>query len=224
MPPAKSRPWDEGLDNFGENLVRLGTALKAISEPPAGTASDYGFWSTVGSTSAGFLVAFRQALPVLTRGERSFLQLVPTSEAAELYSHPREDSPQHAHTLLHEGVLACHEILSLLERINQTTGASPSGLREAMQTLIAELAESANAAGWEVRNVCHEFAAEVKLAGAEPANLEDLGPGAVGLIHDMAAAAHRLRRERRQWFRIEQRLKLTTESPTGAAGSRAPSS
>jgi hypothetical protein len=221
MPPAKARPWNEGLDNFGENLIRLGAGLKSIEESPSATGSDANFAAAIAQAAGGFRLAFRQALPVLTRGERAFLQLVPISEGAELSVHPREDSPQHAHTLVHESVLACVEVLSLLERIEYASTAQPGGARQVLQGSLSALAESTTTTGWEIRTICHEYASEVKLSGADPANLEDLGPGAVGLIHDMAVAAHRLRTVRREWYRVEQRLAAAVgapRSPEGAAG------
>lgn len=213
MPAAKPRPWNEGLDNLGENLLRFGAALKTIEESPAAMATDASFAASIGQSSAGFRLAFRQVLPVLVRGESSFLELVPMGTTTELFSHSREDSPQHAHTLLHESVLACHEMLSLLERIDRTSDTQPGGTRQVLQGSLALLSESTTGVGWELRTICHEYSSEVKLLGVEPSNLEDLGPGAIGLIHDMALAAHHLRDARRAWFRIEQRL-------TAAAGPR----
>jgi hypothetical protein len=215
VPPTKARPWNEGLDNFGENLIRLGASLKAIQDSPSATGSDANFAAAVAQAATGFRLAFRQALPVLTRGERAFLQLVPTSEGMELSTHPREDSPQHAHTLVHEGVLACVEVLSLLERIDSASTTQPGGTRQVLQSALNPLSESTTSAGWEIRTICHEFASEVKLSGLEPANLEDLGPGAVGLIHDMAVAAHHLRTARREWYRVEQRLAAAVGARTG---------
>jgi hypothetical protein len=221
LPTAKARPWNEGLDNFGENLIRLGSGLRAIQESPSATGSDANFAAAVAQVATGFRLAFRQALPVLTRGEQAFLQLVPISEGTELSVHPREDSPQHAHTLVHEGVLACVEVLSLLGRIDSVSSTQPGSARQVLQGSLAALAESTTAAGWEIRTICHEFASEVKLSGADPANLEDLGPGAVGLIHDMAVAAHHLRAVRREWYRVEQRLAgavAASRVPDGAGG------
>jgi hypothetical protein len=206
VPASKSRPWNDGLDNLGENLVRFGGALKTIGGSPASLATDASFATSIGQASTGFRVAFRQVLPVLARGETSFLQLVPAATATELSTHSREDSPLHAHTLLHEGVLACQEMVSLLERIDRTSNSQPGGTRRVLQGSLEELAESTTAIGWELRTICHEYVTEVKLAGIEPSDLEDLGPGSIGLIHDMAVAAHHLRGVRRAWFRIEQRL------------------
>jgi hypothetical protein len=222
MPPVKARPWNEGLDNFGENLIRLGAGLKSIQESPSATGSDANFAAAVAQAATGFRLAFRQALPVLTRGERAFLQLVPISEGTELTAHPREDSPQHAHTLVHEGVLACVEVLSLLERIDYASTTQPGSARQVLQGSLAALAESTTAVGWEIRTICHEFASEVKLSGVDPANLEDLGPGAVGLIHDMAVAAHHLRAVRREWYRVDQRLvAAVASSPVSEGAGRA---
>ncbi|MGD0250233.1 MAG: hypothetical protein ABSB97_05030 [Thermoplasmata archaeon] len=180
-------------------------------------ATDASFAASIGQASTGFRLAFRQALPVLVRGEASFLRLFPTGTTTELSSHSREDSPQHAHTLVHEGVLACQEMLNLLERIDRTSDIQPGGTRRVLQGSLATLSESTASVGWELRTICHEYTSELKLSGIEPSDLEDLGPGAVGLIHEMAVAAHHLRGERRAWFRIEQRL--ATAAGTGSPGS-----
>jgi hypothetical protein len=196
--------------------------LKSIQESPSATGSDANFAAATAQAATGFRLAFRQALPVLIRGERAFQQLVPASDGSELTAHTREDSPQHAHTLVHEGVLACGEVLSLLEQIDSASTLQPAGARQVLQGSLVKLAESTSSAGWEIRTVCHEFASEVKLSGLDPANLEDLGPGAVGLIHDMAVAAHHLRTARREWYQVEQRLAAavgirTGQSTAGAA-------
>jgi hypothetical protein len=220
VPAAKPRPWNEGMDNLGENLVRLGTALKAIEGSPSTSSTDASFAASMEQVVTGYRVAFRQTLPVLVRSERSFLHLVPASLAAELSTHPREDSPQHAHTFLHEGILACQEIASLLDRVDRSCQAQPGDTRLVLQSSLAPLSDSTASVGWEIRTICHEYESEVQLAGIEPEALDDFGAGSVGMIHDLAAAAHHLRSARREWFRVEQRLAAAVggrEGPMDAA-------
>jgi hypothetical protein len=219
MPPPKTRPWNEVLDNLGENLVRLGGSFKAIEDSPAAMATDASFAGSIGQAATSFQMAFRQVLPALVRSETSFLELVPTSAANELSAHPREDSPQHAHTLLHEGVLACQEVLTLLGRVDRTNSSQPGSTRQVLQGQLAGLAETTSSTGWELRTICHEYLTEVKLSGVEPSSLDDLGPGSIGLVHDMAVAAHNLRNARRFWFRVEQRLAQSSTAVTPTPGS-----
>ncbi len=215
MPPSKPRTWSDGLDNLGENFIRLGTALKAIESAPESTETDTAFAGAVGQLADRFGVAFRQAQPVLVASERSFLDLVPSGEAARLPLAVGEEHPEHARTLVHEGILAAREIVSLLDRVLSAGTENPAVTRQLLEGSLRSLAESSSTVGWELKAVCHEYLSEEELAGGPPATIEGLGPGSVGLIHEMASAARRVRSARREWYRVYHRL-------TAATGDRRP--
>ncbi len=209
MPP-KARTWTDGLDNLGENLIRLSSALKTLETTPTTLSSDTAFASAIGQAAAGYARAFRQTRPVLVAVEKPFLGLVPSGPDDDLPEGADAEDLQQAHTLLHEGILASQEIVSLLERAQRASETAPAATRQILEPALAGLADSTGGAGWELRTVCHEYQAEVRLYGTPPTRLGDIGPGARGLLRDMAGAARRLRAARREWFRIDQRLAAAT--------------
>ena len=210
MSSARSRTWTDGLDNLGENLIRLSTALKSVEESAGSSATDASYVAGTGQLGERFGLAFRQAHPVLVSGEKAFLDLVPSGPAASLPSPTGDENPQQAHTLVHEAILASQEIVSLLERMARAGALDAAITRKILQSSLHQFAETTASVGWELKAVCHEYLAEVSLLGGAPATIEDLGPGAAGIVNDMAGAARRLRAARREWFRTDHRLAAAT--------------
>lgn len=209
MPP-KTRTWIEGLDNFGENLIRLGAALKGLEESPGTVSTDEGFRSAIGRLASSFGLAFRQAHPVLAVGEATFLALVPSDATGSLPNLAGREDPQQAHTLVHEAILGSRGTVILLDRIARAAQANPAATRQVVQPSLQALAETTTGVGWELRAVCHEFRSEVDIVGKSLMTIKDLGPGLRGLVHDMASAARQLRAARRGWFIVDQRLAAST--------------
>jgi hypothetical protein len=208
MPPAKAQSWNEVLDNLGENLIRLGTSLSSLAETPSAQASETVFAQALGTTASGFRVAFRQARPALAAGEKVFLQLAHASTEELLSSHSVGESSQvaRAHTLVHEGVLVCQEMVVALNQVEHAAQTHPKGVRRTFAPSLRVLAETTASAGWEVRTVCHEYAAEVRLSETKPAGVRELALASMGLLLDMTAAASSLRSARREWFRVGEQL------------------
>lgn len=208
MPPAKGRSWDDVLDNLGENLIRLGTSLSALSEAPVAPSSDGAFAQSMEQIASGFRLAFRQARPILTTGEKGYVSLVRASLEELEATQVAGDASQlaRAHTLVHEGVLVCQEMVTLLNSVEHGAQTDPERTRRTFQPSLRHLAETTASAGWELRTVCHEYAAEVHLTEANGLTVKELVPASMGLLHDMAIAAHSLRVARREWFRVGQRL------------------
>ncbi len=206
MPAPKARTWVDGLDNLGENLIRLATGFEGLDRSAAAVPDDVQFARSLSEIASGFRVAFRQAQPVLLNEEANFLSLVPAAPETSLAAAAPGDDVRRAHTLVHEGVLAAHGMLSLLDGFLRSGSSQPAALRRTIQPALRSLAESSSVVGWELRAVCHEYRTEVRLAGESPETLTDLTPGWVGLIHDMSATARRLRLSRREWFRTNRQL------------------
>ena len=206
MAAPRTRTWTEGLENLGENLMRLSSAVQPLRVSLESPAPDAQSGPSISQLAGAYAKAFRMAPPVLRSGEAAFLALVPAELPNLAYAAPGEVPPQQAHTLIHEAILGAQEMVSLLDRLAESEGADPTGTLTALRGLLPSLAESAAAVGWELKAVCHEFESEVKLAGGSPASLPELGPGAVGLITDLAQAARNLRVARREWYRLEQQL------------------
>lgn len=225
MAPARARTWVDGLDNLGENLIRLATSVRTIEDTPAALASDAAFAVSMGQMVSGFETAFRQAVPVLVGDEKSFLRLIPMGMASGAGSGDDSASPRQAQTLVHEGILGCQEIASLLGRVAGAAEADPAVTRQILQAALRQLSDSTAATGWDLRAVCHEYQSEVRLSGSVPMVLADLGPGAHSLMNDMARAATKMRGARREWYRLNQRLAaaigLGPTLPPPGRGSRA---
>ena len=216
MPTPPVRSWPEGLENFGENLIRLGSAVKSLEESWAAPGADSEFDSSTAQLASAYARAFRMAQPVLLTGEQSFLALVPAELPTPLSPTDSETNLRQAHTVVHEAILGAQEIVALMDRLTEAETNDPSGTREILHGHLGTLSDSTTAVGWELKSVCHEFRSEVALAGAPPTSLFDFGPGAVGLVVDMARAANHLRRARREWFRLEQRLRSAQGAATDA--------
>lgn len=208
MPPVRTRSWNAVLDNLGENLIRLGTSLAALSENPTAPTNDATFAQAMEKAATGFRLAFRQARPALAAGQNAFLQLSRASIEELAASHTISSTEEigRAHTLVHEGVLVCQEMVALLNLIEQGSQTDPDRTRRAFSPSLLHLAEVTASSGWDLRGVCHEYEAEVRLAESSGATVKDLVPASMGLLHEMANAAEGLRQARREWFRVGQRL------------------
>lgn len=204
----------DGLDNLGENLIRLATSLKTLEESPVTTTSDFAFAEATGKLAEAYDRAFRQTHPVLVSSEDVFIELVADTESQSWVPGLSEERPHQAGSLVHEAILSSQEIVSLLARIAQAGRIHASMTRRLLEPSLPPFTESASVIGWELKGICHEYRAEVKLLGHAPASLKDLGAGARALATDMVDAASRLRSARREWFRIDHRL----AAATGAAG------
>ncbi len=219
MPTPPARSWPEGLENFGENLIRLGSAVKALEESWTAPGTDSEFDASTAQLASAYARAFRMAQPVLLTGEESFLALVPPEPPASLSPSDPETHLRQAHTVVHEAILGAQEIVTLMDRLAESETTDASGTRQVLHGHLGTLSESTTAVGWELKALCHEYQNEVTLAGAPPTSLLDFGPGAVGLVADMARAANHLRRARREWYRLEQRLGSARGAAAGAGRS-----
>lgn len=216
MSTPSTRSWLEGLENLGENLIRLGSAVKSLEESGGAPGADSGFGSSTAQLASAYARAFRMAQPVLLTGEESFLALVPAELPAPFAPAGPEVNPQQAHTVVHEAILGAQEIVALMDRLAQAETSDPAGTRQILHGHLGPLADSTTAVGWELKAVCHEYRNEVTLAGAPPKSLLELRPGAIGLVADLARAAHHLRRARREWYRLEQRIGTARGTATAA--------
>lgn len=221
---ATSRSWNDALDNLGENLVRLGSSLRAYEERPGGLSSDEEIVTTVDPLAVRFSAAFRQARPILEYTERYFLRLEPSGPEGGTPPSSKEHSLRDADTLVHEAILSTQEIISLLERVVEASQVDAAKTRRILQPTLRQLSDSFVDVGWELRIVCHEFSSEVGLTASPPARLDELGAGAAVLIRDMASVARQLRSSRKLWFRIERRLSAILTGPpvSGRPGSGGP--
>lgn len=219
---ATSRSWNEALDNLGENLVRLGSSLRAHEDKPGGLSSDEEIVTTLGPLAAKFAAAFRQAQPILEYTERFFLRLEPSGPGTKPPTADTETLLRDADTLVHEAILSAREIVSFLDRLVEVSRVDAGRTRRILQPILHQFSDSVVNVGWELRTVCHEFSSEVNLTGSPPAHLEELGVGATVLTRDMVSTARQLRSSRKLWFRTEQRLAAIPVSvPAGGrAGSR----
>lgn len=206
----------DGLENLGENLVRLATSLKTMEATLPAHPSDFGFGEAMAKLAEAFGTAFRQAHPVLLSSEEAFVELVAGSEPQDWTNDVGEEHLREAGALVHEGILCSQEIVLLLARIASAGRVNAPMTRQVLQPSLSGFAESTSVIGWELKGISHEFQAEVKLLGRAPRNLKDLGTGSRALAADMANAAGRLRLARREWFRIDHRLASATGA--GAAG------
>jgi hypothetical protein len=208
LAPQKPRTWNEVLDNLGENLIRLGTSLSALADNPSTATDDAAFAQGMEGIASGFRLAFRQARSAMVSGEKVFLQLVRASTeelvASQATADPAEIGP--AQTLVHEGVLVCQEMVTLLNEIEHGAQTDPGRTRQTFAPSLGQLAESTASAGWELRAVAHEYVAEVHLAETTGVTQKELVPASMGLLHDMTATARSLRGARKEWFRVGQRL------------------
>lgn len=198
--------------------MRLATSLKTLEETPSAVSNDLAFAGVIGKLAEAFGRAFRQAHPVLVASEGAFVALVAEEGPKEGVMAPSEETSRQAGALVHEAVLCSQEIASLLGRFLRAGRINPPMARRLLEPSLPPFAESLSAIGWELKGICHEYLAEVKLLGQEPTHLRDLPTGARALTHDMADVAGKLRAARKDWFRIDHRL----ASATGAVAGEAP--
>jgi len=217
MPPVRSRTWDDVLDNLGENLVRLGTSLSFLADSAVSSAAEGTYAQSMEQIATGFRLAFRQARPALAAGESSFRQLTRASveEFSTGQSVATSDALGRAHTLVHEGILVCQEMVTLLNLIEQGAQTEPEKTRQTFVSAARRLAEVTATAGWELRTVCHEYDAEVRLSETAAKNSRELVLASMGLLQDMANAAQSLRAARREWYRLGQRLSAVLGADVG---------
>jgi hypothetical protein len=219
--PPKSRAWNDVLDNLGENLIRLGTSLSVLSETPSAATHDAAFIQSMGQIATGFRLAFRQARPALAAGEPGFREAIHSTvpSPAPASGGHSVDPAGRAETLVHEGILVCQDMVTLLNLIEQGSGTDPDRTRQTFVPALRRLAETTAAAGWELRTICHEYESEVHLSESLGTERKGAPPVSLGLLYDLAGAAQSLRLARREWFRAGQRLAtiLGTEAPRAAA-------
>ncbi len=212
MSTPKTRTWVDGLENLGENLVRMAISLKGLEEAAPAASSDITFEGAVTKLAEAFGLAFRQAHPVLVSGENAFVQLVAEGELKSLASDLREKHPHRAGTLVHEAILCSQEMVSLMARIAQAGRANAPRTREVLQPSLPKFADSASVIGWELKSICHEFRAEVKLLGRAPTSFRDFGAGTGALVGDMMEIARKLRSARKDWFRMDHQLRAAMDA------------
>ena len=213
MPAQKRREWDEVLDNLGENLIRVGTALKGLADPSAAKSDDAQYHQIVQGISSAFELAFKQAEPALLSNEGDFAVLLQTSGGSDLRIVAAEGQSPHtyAFTLLREGRLACREARALLQDLVHSSELNPGVARAYLQPLLQSIPLSTEAVGWELRAVCNEYESEIELGRPERSRAKEAVPISIGLVRDMAAAAGRLRAVRKEWFRLREGLVRTVE-------------
>jgi hypothetical protein len=225
VPLAKNRSWNDVLDNLGENLVRLGTSLTALSENSSAPPNDVAFSQSMERIATGFRLAFRQARPALDASEKPFRQLTRASIEELVATQGAAGAEQigRAHTLVHEGILVCHEMVTLLNLIEHASQTDPEKTRRTFTPSLRHLAETTASSGWELRTICHEFESERGLAPRDGAATKGaIEPVSMGLLHDMAIGAHGLRVARREWFRAGQRLAVTLGTELSHAAAAGP--
>jgi len=213
MPGQKRREWDEVLDNLGENLIRVGTALKGLAEPSAAKSDDAQYYEIVQGIASAFEVAFKQAEPALQSNEGDFAVLLQASGGSDLrLSTPDDHSPHtYAFSLLREGRLACREARALLEDLVHSAEMNVGVTRAYLQPLLQSIPQATETVGWELRAVCNEYDSEIDLGRPERSRQKEPVPISIGLVRDMAAAANRLRAVRKEWFRLREGLVRTVE-------------
>lgn len=207
MTPATSPTWTDSLDNFGENLIRFSTSLKALEDPPAGGEADDDLVRQARDVAEAFVPAFRATPGLLVASEPTFLTLLDVAISDADRAGKVETNPIRADSLVHEAILGSQELTALLERIAVSELRDPSIIAQIIEPAFHDLVDSTATVGWELKALCHDYRAEVKLAGVTPTRLEELGHGTRPLVHDMAALARQLRRTRQFWYRLGYRLK-----------------
>jgi hypothetical protein len=225
VPVQKRREWDEVLDNLGENLIRVGTALKGLAEPSAVKSDDGHYQEIVQGIASAFEIAFKQAEPALQSNEGDFAILLQASGASDPGHSAGAEQPPHpyAFSLLREGRLVCREARALLQDLVHSAEMNAQLMRAYLQPMLQSVPLSTESVGWELRAVCNEFDSEIELGTPERARPKETVPISIGLVRDMAAAASRLRTVRKEWFRLREGLVRAVErsqaepAPSGAA-------
>jgi len=220
MPAQKRREWDEVLDNLGENLIRVGTALRGLVEPSAVKSDDAQYYGIVQGIASAFELAFKQAEPALLSNEGDFAVLLQASGGSDLQLSVADDHSPHtyAFTLLREGRLACREVRALLQDLVHSAEMNAAVTRAYLQPLLQSVPQSTEAVGWELRAVCNEYDSEVELGRPERSRQKEAVPISIGLVRDMAAASNRLRTVRKEWFRLREGLVRTVERAKPESG------
>lgn len=219
MPQQRTRTWVDGLENLGENLIRLATSLKTLEGAGEAASSDFGFAEAMAQLGETYGLAFGQAHPLLVSTEEAFVEMVAEDENPQWESEVSDDRSHQAAALVHEAILSSSEIVSLLARVAQAARVSASMTRQVLRPTLPAFTESASVVGWELKRICHEFQSEMKLLGHAPRSLADLGPGTRALALDMVEGANKLRVARREWFMIDHRLASATGAGVGGAPS-----
>jgi hypothetical protein len=213
VPSQKQREWNEVLDNLGENLIRVGTALKGLAEPSAAKSDDAHYYEIVQGIASAFELAFKQAEPALHSTEGDFAVLLQTSGGSNLQiTGPDDHSPYaYASTLLREGRLACREARALLEDLVHSAELNAGATRTFLQPVLQSVPQNTESVGWELRAVCNEYDSEIDMGKPDRSRPKEAIPLSIGLVRDMAAAANRLRAVRKDWFRLREGLVRTVE-------------
>jgi hypothetical protein len=220
VPAQKQREWDEVLDNLGENLIRVGTALKGLAEPSAAKADEAHYYETVQGIASAFELAFKQAEPALHSNEGDFAVLLQASGGSDLQVTGADDRNPFAFasTLLREGRLACREARALLEDLVHSAELNPGVTRAFLQPVLQSIPQTTESVGWELRAVCNEYDSELDMGKPERSRPKQAVPLSIGLVRDMASAANRLRAVRKEWFRLREGLVRTVERSKPESG------
>jgi hypothetical protein len=213
VPAQKRREWDEVVDNLGENLIRVGTALKGLLDPSAVKSDDAHYYEMVQGIASAFELAFKQAEPALQSNEGDFTVLLQASGASDLRLSAADDHSPHtyASALLREGRLACREARSLLQDLVHSAEMNAKATRAYLHPLLQSVPQNTESVGWELRAVCNEYDSELELGRPERSHSKEAIPISIGLVRDMAAASNRLRTVRKEWFRLREGLVRTVE-------------
>lgn len=206
MARTKARGWLGGLDNLGNNLIRLGSSLKSLERDSVTLRIDTAFAASVRQLGQLFSPAFRQAYQVLLANEEAFVSVATYSSPGTPPKTEEGSHPEQARTLVHEAILGARELVLFLSRVQRAVSVDATMGRQILQESLHSLGGSLVSTGWAVRHVCQEYDAELGLLGHAPGNLGEFGPGAVGLVHDMGRTARQLRSARREWFVVDQRI------------------
>jgi hypothetical protein len=224
VPAPKRREWDEVLNNLGENLIRLGTALQGLLEPTGVKYDDARFYEITQGIASAFELAFKQAEPALHSSEGDFAALLQASGGTDLKLAPTDEHSPHPYAsgLLREGRLVCREARALLQDLVRSAEMNARVTRAYLQPLLMTLPHTTESVGWELRAICNEFESEIDIGRPERSRQKEAVPISIGLVRDMATAAGRLRTIRKEWFRLREGLVRTVErskpepSPGGA--------
>ena len=210
MTTEKQRTWQEGLENLGENLVRLGSALRAIQQSQGTLDEEAPSSVAVAQLSATFGLALRQARAVLISNEASFLALMRPSTPTMVSGALQAGELELARSLVREGIHGAQQLVTLLERIGKAAPTDSALVSSILTSSLEHLGDTVGAAGWQLVGVCHEFQAELSLLASPPASVGDLGPGGGALLNDMTSAVRELRASRRFWFRVDHQIASAT--------------
>lgn len=213
MPTQKRREWNEVLDNLGENLIRVGTALKGLAEPSVAKSDDAQYFEVVQGIASAFEVAFKQAEPALQSSEGDFSVLLQASGGSDLKLSMGDEHGPHAYavSLLREGRLACREARALLQDLVRSAEMDARVTRAYLQPALQAVPQGTEMVGWELRAICNEFDSETDSGKPERSHPKEAVPLSIGLVRDMATAATRLRSVRKDWFRLREGLVHTVE-------------